>query len=382
MSRERLAYDQGLVGQPGSRMLIDTPALVLDLDAFDANVAAMAKVAAARGVALRPHAKTHKSVQIARAQLAAGAIGQCCAKLGEAEVLADGGIGGLLITSTVQHPAKISRLIALAARSPGLAVVVEDAANVRMLGEAAAAASVALDVLIDVDVGTHRFGVTSPSAAVELAKAIAAQPALHFKGVQGYAGHCQATPDYAERRALSLAALAVLGAARDALVAAGFACPVVTGSGTGTHDFDHEPGLLTELQVGSYIFCDVIYDAAALTPDGTRRFRDALFVHTRIVSSQHDGYATSDAGSKSFATDGPPPAIVAGAPEGSLYDRFGDHFGKVVLPDPKARLPVGSLVVCVVPHCDPNVNLHDWYHCVRGDRLVGLWPVDARGCLG
>ena len=382
MSRERLAYDQGLVGQPGSRMLIDTPALVLDLDAFDANVAAMAKVAAARGVALRPHAKTHKSVQIARAQLAAGAIGQCCAKLGEAEVLADGGIGGLLITSTVQHPAKISRLIALAARSPGLAVVVEDAANVRMLGEAAAAASVALDVLIDVDVGTHRFGVTSPSAAVELAKVIAAQPALRFKGVQGYAGHCQATPDYAERRALSLAALAVLGAARDALVAAGFACPIVTGSGTGTHDFDHEPGVLTELQVGSYIFCDVIYDAAALTPDGTRRFRDALFVHTRIVSSQHDGYATSDAGSKSFATDGPPPAIVAGAPEGSLYDRFGDHFGKVVLPDPKARLPVGSLVVCVVPHCDPNVNLHDWYHCVRGDRLVGLWPVDARGCLG
>jgi 3-hydroxy-D-aspartate aldolase len=382
MSRESLAYDRGLVGQPGSRTLIDTPALILDLDAFEANVAAMAKVAASRGVALRPHAKTHKSVQIARAQLAAGAIGQCCAKLGEAEVLADGGIGGLLITSTVQHPAKISRLIALAARSPGLAAVVEDAANVRMLGEAAAAAGAALDVLIDVDIGTHRFGVTSPSAAVELASVIAGQRALRFKGVQGYAGHCQATPDYAERRALSLAALAVLGAARDALVAAGFACPVVTGSGTGTHDFDHEPSVLTELQVGSYIFSDVIYDAAALTPDGTRRFRNALFVHTRIVSSQHDGYTTSDAGSKSFATDGPPPAIVAGAPEGSLYDRFGDHFGKVVLSDPKARLPVGSLVVCVVPHCDPNVNLHDWYHCVRGDRLVGLSPVDARGCLG
>jgi len=263
-----------------------------------------------------------------------------------------------------------------------LAVVVEDAANVRMLGEAIAAAGLVLDVLIDVDVGTHRFGVTSPTAAVELAKVIATQPALRFKGVQGYAGHCQATPDYAERRAQSLAALAMLGAARDALVAAGFPCLIVTGSGTGTHDFDHEPGLLTELQVGSYIFCDVIYDAAALTPDGTRRFRDALFVHTRIVSSQHDGYATSDAGSKSFATDGPAPTIVAGAPEGSLYDRFGDHFGKVVLPDPTARLPVGALVVCLVPHCDPNVNLHDWYDCVRGDRLVGLWPVDARGSLG
>ena len=168
-------------------------------------------------------------------------------------------------------------------------------------------------MLIDVDVGTHRFGVTSPAAAVELAKVIATQPALRFR-VQGYAGHCQATPDYAERRAQSLAALAMLGAARDALVAAGFPCPIVTGSGTGTHDFDHEPGLLTELQVGSYIFCDVIYDAAALTPDGTRRFRDALFVHTRIVSSQHDGYATSDAGSKSFATDGPAPATWPARP--------------------------------------------------------------------
>lgn len=382
MSRESLAYDRGLIGQPGSRAMLDTPALVLDLDAFEANVAAMAAVAAARGVALRPHAKSHKSVPVARAQIAAGAVGQCCAKLGEAEVLAGGGIGGLLITSAVQHPAKIRRLVALAARSPGLAVVVEDPANVSMLGEAMAAAGVTLDVLIDVDVGTHRFGVTSPSAAVELAKAIAAHPALRFRGIQGYAGHCQATPDYAERRALSLAALAVLGSARDSLVAAGFPCPIVTGSGTGTHDFDHEPGLLTELQVGSYIFSDVIYDAATLTAGGTPRLRNSLFVHTRIVSSQHDGYATSDAGTKSFATDGPPPRIVAGAPKGALYERFGDHFGKVVLPDSSARLPVGSLVVCVVPHCDPTVNLYDWYHCVRGDRVVELWPVSARGCLG
>jgi 3-hydroxy-D-aspartate aldolase len=382
VSRESLAYNRSLIGRPGSRALIDTPALVLDLDAFDANLAAMAEVAAGRGVALRPHAKSHKSVQIARAQMAAGAIGQCCAKLGEAEVLADGGMGGLLITSTIQDSAKVPRLLALAARSPGLAIVVEDARNARMLGEAAAAVGLTLDVLIDVDVGTHRFGITSPAAVLEVARAIAAQPALRLQGVQGYGGHFQATPDYAERRALSLAALAVLGSARDALVSAGFPCPVVTGSGTGTHDFDHEPGLLTELQVGSYIFSDVIYDAAALTPDGTRRFRNALFVHTRIVSSQHDGYATSDAGSKSFATDGPPPVIVAGAPEGSLYEWFGDHFGKVALPDPGARLAVGSLLVCVVPHCDPNVNLYDWYHCVRGDRLVDLWPVNARGCLG
>jgi len=172
MRRESLAYDRGLIGQPGSRAMIDTPAQILDLDAFDANIAALAEVAASRSIALRPHAKSHKSVAIARAQIAAGAIGQCCAKVGEAEALADGGVGGLLITSTVQHPAKIHRLIALAGRSPGLAVVVEDAANVGMLGEAAAAAAAALGVLIDVDIGTHRFGVTSPSAAVEVARAI------------------------------------------------------------------------------------------------------------------------------------------------------------------------------------------------------------------
>lgn len=382
MSKERLAYDRGLIGRPGSRDAIDTPALVLDLDAFDANVATMAQLARDRGIALRPHAKTHKCASIARSQMAAGAVGQCCAKLGEAEVLADAGITGLLLTSPVQAPAKIERLMALARRAPDLAVVVEDAANVQRLGEAAASAGIRLAVLIDCDVGTHRFGVVSPAAAAELARVIATQPTLELRGVQGYAGHCQAVPDYAERRALSHAALAILGGARDALRDAGFACPIVTGSGTGTHDFDHEPGVLTELQVGSYIFSDVIYDAVVMAPEAPHRFRNALFVHTRIVSDQHPGFATSDAGSKSFAMDGPAPVIASGAPEGSRYDRFGDEFGKIVLPDPAGRLPVGTLMACIIPHCDPNVTLFDNYHCVRGDRLVELWPIEARSCAG
>ena len=382
MSRESLAYDRSLIGQPGSREAIDTPALVLDLDAFEANLAVMAQLARERGIALRPHAKTHKSVTVARRQMAAGGIGQCCAKLGEAEVLADAGIGGLLLTSAVQHPAKIGRLMALARRAPDLAIVVEDEDNVRRLGEAAAAAGIRLSVLIDCDVGTHRFGVTSPVAAVELARAIAGQPALELRGIQGYAGHCQSVPGYAERRAQSHAALGVLGSVRDALRDAGFACPIVTGGGTGTHDFDHEPRVLTELQVGSYVFSDVIYDGATMTPSAPRRFRNALFVHTRIVSNRHAGFVTSDAGSKSFAMDGPAPVICGGAPDGSRYDRFGDEFGMVVLPDPAASLPVGTLVTCVVPHCDPNVNLFDQYHCVRSDRLVELWPIEARGCAG
>ncbi|MFO1037592.1 MAG: DSD1 family PLP-dependent enzyme [Geminicoccaceae bacterium] len=382
MSAAGDAHNRSLLGRPGSRLRIDTPALVLDLDAFDANIAAMADLAKARGIALRPHAKTHKSAAIARAQIAAGAIGQCCAKLGEAESLADVGIEGLLVTSAIQDIGKIDRLVALLRRAPDLAIVVETPATVRALGEAVASAGLRLDVLIDCDVGTHRFGVTSPAQAAALAGLIAEHPSLRFRGVQGYAGHCQSTPDYAARRDLSHAALTILRDIRDALVEAGHACPIVTGSGTGTHDFDHEPGLLTELQVGSYIFSDVIYDGVELTPDGSRRFRNALFVHTRIVSDQHPGFATSDAGSKSFAMDGPAPTIFAGAPPGSIYDRFGDEFGKVVLPDPAARLPVGTLLACVVPHCDPNINLYDYYACVRGDRLVDLWHIEARGCAG
>lgn len=382
MSRQSIIYDRSLLGQPGSRERLDTPALVLDLDAFDANVATMASLAKSRSISLRPHAKTHKSASIARRQIEAGAIGQCCAKLGEAEALAAAGLPGLLITSAMPDRAKIERLVALAGRVTDLGVVVETVANARDLGAAAAAAGRSLDVLVDVDVGTHRFGVTSAEAAIEIAREIATCPALRFRGLQGYAGHCQSIADYVQRRTASMAALAVLRRVRDALVEAGFPCPIVTGSGTGTHDFDHEAGLLTELQVGSYIFSDVIYDGVALTPDGARRLRNALFVHTRIVSAQHSGFATSDAGSKSFTMDGPAPVIHRGAPPGAIYDRFGDEFGKVVWTDPADQLPVGSLIVCIVPHCDPNVNLFDAYHCVRGDQLVDIWPIEARGCAG
>jgi D-serine deaminase-like pyridoxal phosphate-dependent protein len=370
---------RSLIGIPGSRARIDTPALVLDLDAFEANIAAMAALARRTGVALRPHAKTHKSASIARALNGQGAIGHCCAKLGEAEALTGAGIGDLLVTSPIRTPAKIERLVALAARAPNLAVVAEDAANVAALAAAFAAVGRRLDVLVDVDVGTHRFGVTSPDAAVGLARQIAAAPSLRLCGVQGYAGHLQSIPDFKERRAANRAALEQLAAARDALLAAGLACPIVTGGGTGSHALDLEQKVLTELQVGSYMFSDVIYDGVDLHGTGARPFRDALFVYTRVISSQHKGYATTDAGSKSFAMDGPAPVIASGAPAGSRYDRFGDEFGKLVLPDPAMTVAPEALLACVVPHCDPNVNLFEHYVCVRGDRVEAVWPIEARG---
>ena len=376
-----LAFNHSLLGQAGSRRRIDTPALVLDLDAFDHNVATMAALARERAIGLRPHAKTHKSVAIGRRQMEAGAVGLCCAKLGEAEALAAGGLDHLLLTAPVRGDDKIRRLLALNAQLADLAVVVDDADNARQLADAAAAAGQVLAVLIVADVGSHRFGVTGEAAAVEIGRLIGERPSLRFRGVQGYAGHVQHIEDYADRRLQSHAAIARLGQVRDALAAIGLASEIVTGSGTGTHDFDHELGIMTDLQVGSYIFCDVQYDRVAMAPGEPRRFRNALFVHTRVVSANQTGFVTTDAGSKSFAMDGPPPEIFAGAPEGSTYGRFGDEFGRVNLPD-GASARCGDLVVCIVPHCDPTVNLYDHYHCVRGDVLVDLWPVDARGRAG
>ncbi|MCB2055829.1 MAG: DSD1 family PLP-dependent enzyme [Geminicoccaceae bacterium] len=384
MSRERDAWDRALIGEPGGREKIETPALILDLDAFERNLHKMAEIAAARKIALRPHAKTHKCSTIGRLQMQAGAIGLCCAKLGEAEVMARA-LGGdgvpLLLASPQIGSGKIGRLLALNERTDDLMVVLDDAANAHELA-AATAGRKPLQVLIDCDVGTHRFGVTSAEQALELARIAEGCDTLRLMGVQGYAGHCQAIVDHEERRRATTLAIGILADVRDALRDAGHACPIVTGSGTGTHDADSKLGVLTDLQVGSYIFSDVVYDGIEMAADEPRRFERALFVQTRVVSARQRAYVTTDAGSKSFSMDGPPPMIVAGAPAGSTYGRFGDEFGRVELPDGATPPPIGTLVTCLVPHCDPTLNLFDAFHCVRGGTLVDIWPIDARGESG
>jgi len=339
-------------------------------------------IAAARRIALRPHAKTHKSVAIGRLQMQAGAVGLCCAKLGEAEAMTDGGLDRLLLTSPITGAGKLERLLALHARTQDLAVVVDDPDNLAELAAATASLKRPLGVLIDVDVGTHRFGVTTADQALALAAMVRSAAGLEFRGVQGYAGHIQAIRPYAERRRASHLALAILGRVRDRLEAAGHACSIVTGSGTGTHDFDHEPGILSDLQVGSYVFSDVIYDAIEQTASGQRRFAPSLFVQSRIVSRRQSGFATIDAGSKSFSMDGPPPRLVEGPTPGSDYGRFGDEFGRVDVDPDGPAIALGDLTRWIVPHCDPTLNFFDHYHCVRGDSLVDIWPIEARGCSG
>ena len=369
-----------LLGRQGSRKSLNTPVLVIELDALDRNIALMAGLAAAKGVDLRPHAKTHKSVDIARRQLAAGAVGLCCAKLGEAEALAEGGVAGLHITSPVVSVPAIERLIALNAQTDRLSVVVDNPTNVVALA-AAASPDRPLTVLIDIDPGIRRTGVASAEAAVELAGLIQAAPALRYAGVQFYCGREQHIEDFAERRKAVEERTAYLQTVIAALTEAGAAPAIVTGSGTGTHRIDLELGVFTELQVGSYVFMDDQYRACDLDGEGadTPPYEASLFVDARVVSANGPGMVTVDAGFKAFATEGHPPTVADPRLEGTRYFFMGDEHGALAAPGLEDRLKIADMVALAIPHCDPTVNLYDSYHVVRGDTLVDIWPVTARG---
>lgn len=368
-----------LIGRQGSRADLNTPALILDVDALGRNIAAMATLVAQHGVALRPHAKTHKSVDIAARQIAAGAVGVCCAKIGEAEVLADGGIAGILITSPVAAPTAIARLAKLAATAERLIAVVDHPGVVDRLQAALAAAGARLDVIIDIDPGIARTGVASADAAVALARVIDRSPNLDYRGVQFYCGSQQHIENHAERRAAIVERTAYLQEIIAALAAAGFAPGIVTGSGTGTHRIDLELGVFTELQAGSYVFMDKQYLDCDITGGGDPPFEVALSVDSRVVSANHSGLVTIDAGFKSLSTDGGVAVVRRGAPETAFFAFMGDEHAALIAPEIGNALQPGDPVSLTVPHCDPTVNLYDSYHVVAGDTLIDIWPVSARG---
>lgn len=368
-----------LIGQQGSRAALNTPVLVLDIDQLDRNIATMQALADAHGVALRPHAKTHKSVDIARRQVAAGAVGLCCAKIGEAEVLADGGIMGLLITSPVAAPMAIERLAALARRSAGLMAAVDTPDVLARMQHALAGKGATLDVVIDIDPGIRRTGVSSPEAAVALADAIATCDAITLRGVQYYCGIQQHIEDYDTRRAAIVERTEYLQSVIDALTIAGYPPEIVTGSGTGTHRIDLDLGIFTELQAGSYAFMDKQYLDCDLAGDGGQAFAPSLSVDARVVSANHAALVTIDAGFKSLSTDGGMAQVRDGAAPDTMFVFMGDEHAALVAPGIGETLRPGDLVSLTVPHCDPTVNLYDHYHVVRGDTLTAIWPVSARG---
>jgi 3-hydroxy-D-aspartate aldolase len=368
-----------LIGQQGSRRSLNTPALVLDLEMLDRNIAEMASFAKAHNVKLRPHSKTHKSADIAKRQIKAGALGVCCAKLGEAEALAEGGVGHLHITSPVVTPQAITRLMELNGKVADLMVVVDHPANVEALAAAAAKASKPLTVIVDIDPGMHRTGVATPDGVVDLVRKVTGLKSLKYAGVQFYCGRHQHIKDFKERKGSIEERTEYLKGIIDKLEAAKLRPGIVTGSGTGTHFIDAKLGVFTELQVGSYVFMDHEYNICDLRGLDKPTFEQALQIDARVVSANTPGMVTVDAGLKAMATESGPPHVLKGAVDGATTRFMGDEHLAVIAPEGKATPGHGEQVILTPPHCDPTVNLYEAYHVVKGDTLVEIWPVTARG---
>ena len=370
-----------LVGMQGAASRLTTPALVIDRNGLKANLAAMMQRCRAAGLALRPHGKTHKCSALARAQLEAGAVGICCATPHEALAFLKAGVRGVLITVPVVQPRHLASLASARREGGDFSVVVDHPSGVAAWRAAIGTGAVPLPTLVDVDIGMGRTGAPTPEAAVRIARAIGDAPELAYAGVQAYSGRVQHINDFKERRSAYGAQLDRLRRSLDALAAAGLTPAIVSGGGTGTFAIDVESGVFTESQAGSYIFMDVEYGLVEMFPGETNPWITSLFLRTSVVSANVPGQATLNAGFKCLATDGPTPVLRGEAFSGSRYEFFGDEYGRLVLGTGVPAPSVGSNVDVVTPHCDPTVNLHDWYHVVEGDTVVEIWPIDARGAL-
>jgi D-serine deaminase-like pyridoxal phosphate-dependent protein len=354
---------------------VDTPALVVDLGALRRNIEKMASIARRSGVSLRPHAKTHKSVEIARLQIGAGALGIACATVGEVGMLTAAGIPNLLLTAPVVDPAKFARLAALNRTSP-LTIALDHIEQVRAAAEAIPLDQPPLSIVVDTDVGQARTGVTSIAEGVALARAIASHPQLRFAGIQGFAGNAQHIPEPLARSAAAEKAAAMLSDFAVALAEVNLRPTIVTGSGTGTHVQD-SVGPYTELQVGSYVFMDADYARIVDETGAGPPFEPSLFVMATVVSVNRANEVTVDAGTKALATNGPPPCKILGVAERAAYRFAGDEHGILTFPDGVRQPALGQRVLLGASHCDPTINLHAFYHVVE-EAEMQIWPIAAR----
>jgi D-serine deaminase-like pyridoxal phosphate-dependent protein len=355
---------------------IDTPALVLDLPAFERNLDRMAS--ATQGIRLRPHAKAHKCPEIARLQIARGAAGVCCQKTDEAAVFVRAGIADVLVTNEVVAPAKLARLAALA-RSATVGVLVDDAANVAALAGACAVAGTTLDVYVEIDVGAHRCGVAPGAPARDLARRVADAQPLRFRGLHAYHGGAQHLRTPAERRAAIASAAELATRSRSMIERAGLRCEIVTGAGTGTWQHERDSGVWNELQPGSYPFMDADYGRNALAPAEVA-FEQSLFVVASVMSVAAPARAIVDAGLKAFAFDSGLPLVHDRS--GTTYVKASDEHGVLELSADAMPLAANERIRLIPGHCDPTFNLYDWIVGVRDGRVESVWSIAARGALG
>jgi 3-hydroxy-D-aspartate aldolase len=359
---------------------VDTPALIVDLDAFERNLKRLAERVAGRGVRLRPHAKTHKCPVIALKQIELGAVGVCVQKVSEAEAMVYGGVRDVLVTNEVVGRQKLRRLMALA-HTARVGVCVDDPAQIVDLDAAASEAGVAsLPVHVEINMGGNRCGVEPGQPALDLARRLGDSRHLQFAGLQAYHGSAQHLRGWDERQKAIAGAVEKAAMTRDLLSANGIACGNITGAGTGTFEFEAGSDLYTELQCGSYIFMDADY-GRNLDRDGgmTETFEHSLFVWATVMSRPNDERAIVDAGLKALAFDSGPPTVWD--EPAATYERASDEHGRLAIGGATNRLRLGDRIRLVPGHCDPTVNLYDWYVGIRGDRVESVWPITARGAI-
>ena len=378
IAKLEVGYDVPAI--PGMREAdIQTPCLILDLDALERNIRKMGDYAKDMGMRHRVHGKMHKSVDVALLQeKLGGSCGVCCQKVSEAEVFARGGIKDILVSNQVRDATKIDRLARIPKLGARTIVCVDDEANVADLSAAAVKHGTQLECLVEIDCGAGRCGVNTTAAVIDIAKAIAAAPNLKFSGLQAYQGAMQHIDKYEDRKAKIEVAVAMVADAVKALKALGINCEIVGGGGTGSYYFESASGVYNELQCGSYAFMDADY-GRILDKQGNRidhgEWENALFILTSVMSHTKADKAIVDAGLKVQSVDSGLP-VVFGRTE-VKYVKCSDEHG--VVEDSKGMLKVGDKLKLIPGHCDPTCNVHDWYVGVRNGKVEKLWPVSARG---
>ena len=347
---------------------LDTPSLLVDLDIFESNIERMAAFMSQGTTVLRPHAKTHKCPVIAQRQIEAGAIGICCQKLGEAEVMCAHGIEDVLITNQIVGPIKVARLVNLA-RTADVKPAVENPVNVDALADAAQAAGLELGVIIEVDVGMSRCGVAPGEATAELARLIDRTPGVKLQGLMGYEGHCVNLRDFEERKIKTARANALLVRSKEAVEAAGIEVGIVSAGGTGTYMITGRCPGITEVEAGSYVFMDTTYREV------TTDFDVSLTVLATVISRPADNRIILDCGSKTLAGDHGTPAIQGLSPAASCH--LSEEHSTWGYEEPVRNVRIGDKVRVITGHCCSTVNLNDDFYVIQGEDVVDIWPIPA-----
>ncbi|MCH7932878.1 MAG: DSD1 family PLP-dependent enzyme [Gemmatimonadetes bacterium] len=362
-----------------SKWELDTPALCVDLDALEANLAKLQLTATRNGIASRPHAKTHKTPAIARMQLDSGSVGICTAKVSEAIAMYEHGIDRILMTTVNATPYKITRAMNLRKWCPEFIQATDTPGNARDLSEAAQAAGLVADVVIDIDSGGHRTGITPGQPALALAQLIDQLPGLQLRGMLCYDGGSQHVQGFETRRTRTLERCAPATETYDLMQQSGLSTEIFSGGGTGTYNIDHETRGLTDIQVGSYVFMDAQYLAIGGATDAEvySDFETSLTILTTVLNAQYEGLVTTDAGAKACTINQPWP-IVKGE-TGMTYRSGSDEFGTLRYDDPSRTYRLGDKLEVIVSHCDPVVNLYDQMYAIRNDRVEAVWKIAARG---